>query len=83
MSGSTADIVAPKTIGSLTGVIDGPNLANAGSKAWIQRLIRDSSAEDLFGKGAEMPKFGKKLSDDEIRQLSELIVAQRSGKGSG
>jgi ubiquinol-cytochrome c reductase cytochrome b subunit len=62
---------------------DGPNLAGHGSKAWIQRVIRDSSAEDLFGKGAEMPHFGKKLTDDQIRQLSDLIASQRHAKGEG
>jgi ubiquinol-cytochrome c reductase cytochrome b subunit len=62
---------------------DGPNLAGDGSKAWIGRIIRDSSAEDLFGKSAGMPKFGKKLSDEEIRQLVELVSSQRSAKGSG
>ena len=62
---------------------DGPNLAGAGSKAWILRVLHDSSAEDLFGKSAGMPKFGKKLTDDEIKQLADLILSQRSAKGSG
>jgi len=62
---------------------DGPTLAGSGSRAWIQRVIRDASAEDLFGKASGMPKFGKKLSDEEIRQLSDLIASGRSSKGSG
>jgi ubiquinol-cytochrome c reductase cytochrome b subunit len=65
---------------------DGPNLAGAGSKAWILRVLHDSSAEDLFGKGAGMPKFGKKLTDEEIRQLADLILSQRAAhaaKGAG
>jgi cytochrome c553 len=37
----------------------------------------------LFGKGAEMPHFGKKLTDDQIRQLSDLIASQRHAKGEG
>jgi len=62
---------------------DGPNLAGHGSRAWVQRVIRDSSAPDLFGKSASMPKFGKKLSDPEIQQLADLIAAQRHRKGDG
>jgi hypothetical protein len=49
-------------------------------------VIHDSSAEDLFGKEAGMPKFGKKLTAEEIRQLADLILSQRaarSSKGSG
>jgi ubiquinol-cytochrome c reductase cytochrome b subunit len=62
---------------------DGPNLAGDGSKAWIIRVLHDSGADDLFGKSAGMPKFGKKLTEEEIRQLAELILSQRSAKGSG
>jgi ubiquinol-cytochrome c reductase cytochrome b subunit len=62
---------------------DGPNLAGHGSKGWIQRVIRDSSADDLFGKGAEMPHFGKKLTDEQIKQLSDLVASQRRSGGEG
>jgi ubiquinol-cytochrome c reductase cytochrome b subunit len=62
---------------------DGPNFSGHGSRAWIQRVLHDSSAEDLFGKSAGMPKFGKKLSEDEIRQLSDLIASGRTAKDSG
>jgi len=61
----------------------GPNLAESGTRAWIQRVIHDASAEDLFGKSSGMPKFGKKLTDEEIRQLSDLIASGRTSKGSG
>jgi len=56
---------------------DGPNLAGNGSRAWVERVIRDSAAPDLFGKSAGMPKFGKKLSDPDIAALADLITAQR------
>ena len=59
---------------------DGPNLAESGSRAWIQRVIRDASAPDLFDKVAAMPRFGKKLPEEDIRQLAELIAAGRSDK---
>jgi len=62
---------------------DGPNLSGSGTRGWMQRVIHDASAEDLFGKSSGMPKFGKKLTDDEIRQLSDLIASGRASKGSG
>lgn len=62
---------------------DGPNLFGSGTRAWIQRVIREASSEDLYGKSSGMPKFGKKLTDEEIRQLSDLISAGRNSKGSG
>jgi ubiquinol-cytochrome c reductase cytochrome b subunit len=62
---------------------EGPNLSGHGSRAWIQRVLHDSSAEDLFGTSGAMPKFGKKLSEDEIRQLSDLIAAGRTEKDNG
>jgi ubiquinol-cytochrome c reductase cytochrome b subunit len=64
-------------------VADGPNLTGHGSRAWIQRMIRDASAPDLFGKAAEMPRFGKKLSDEEIRQLADLVASQRTARPGG
>lgn len=62
---------------------DAPNFAGHGSRAWIERVIRDSSAPDLFGGAAEMPKFGTKLTDAQIRQLADLIASQRGAGGSG
>ncbi|HVU02861.1 MAG TPA: cytochrome b N-terminal domain-containing protein [Polyangiaceae bacterium] len=59
---------------------DGPNLAGHGTRAWVSRIIRNSSAEDLFGKTAGMPKFEKKLTDEEIRGLADLIVSGRVAK---
>jgi ubiquinol-cytochrome c reductase cytochrome b subunit len=56
---------------------DGPDLNGHGSQAWVERVIRDSSKEDLFGEAAKMPKFEGKLSDEEITMLAELVVSQR------
>jgi len=52
----------------------GPNLAGRGTAAWIARVIRDSSAKDLYGDTAEMPKFGGKLQDAEIDALAAFIA---------
>jgi ubiquinol-cytochrome c reductase cytochrome b subunit len=57
---------------------DGPNLVGHGTKEWVARVIRDSSAKDLFADYAEMPKFADKLSDEEIELLAEFVVSQRS-----
>jgi ubiquinol-cytochrome c reductase cytochrome b subunit len=56
---------------------EGPNLYAHGTRAWVVRIIEDSSAKDLFGEKAQMPKFKDKLSAAEIAALAELIVAQR------
>jgi ubiquinol-cytochrome c reductase cytochrome b subunit len=57
---------------------EGPNLFGHGSQAWVERVIRDSSAIDLYGKKAQMPKFTGKLSDEEITALAAFIVARRA-----
>ncbi len=54
----------------------GPNLLGFGSTDYVSRAIRDTSAEALFGEEAEMPKFEKKLSPEEIEQLAEFVVQQ-------
>jgi ubiquinol-cytochrome c reductase cytochrome b subunit len=59
---------------------DGPNLLGHGSSAWAARVIRDSSKPDLFGEAAQMPKFGDKLSDEQIEQLAAFVVSQRAAK---
>lgn len=46
--------------------------------AWVDRVIRDSSKPDLFGKAAQMPKFEGKLSDEDIAALSAFVVARRA-----
>jgi ubiquinol-cytochrome c reductase cytochrome b subunit len=55
----------------------GPNLHGHGSAAWIARVIRDPSKDDLFGEDATMPKFEGKLTDEEIEMLAQLVADQR------
>ena len=57
---------------------DGPTLHGRGSPTWIARVIRDSSAEDLFGENAQMPKFGQKLSEQDIERLAAFVAALRA-----
>ncbi|MGB1013232.1 MAG: cytochrome b N-terminal domain-containing protein, partial [Nannocystaceae bacterium] len=52
----------------------GPNLAQRGTAAWAARVIADSSAPDLFGDTAEMPKFADKLSPEQITALAEFVT---------
>jgi ubiquinol-cytochrome c reductase cytochrome b subunit len=56
---------------------EGPNLSSHGSQAWVDRVIRDSSKPDLFGKAAEMPKFEGKLDDAQIAALAAFVVERR------
>jgi ubiquinol-cytochrome c reductase cytochrome b subunit len=53
-----------------------PNLAKRGSVEWIASVIKDSGQETLFGDNGKMPKFGTKLSADQIQQLAQLIHQQ-------
>ena len=58
---------------------EGPNLSSHASLAWVTRVIRDSSAKDLFGEEAQMPKFGTdKLSDEQVAALAAYVVGQRA-----
>lgn len=58
----------------------GPNLLAHGSEAWVARIIRDSSAPDLFGSEAQMPKFGQdKIDDEQLKELAAFIARQRRG----
>ena len=55
-----------------------PVFAGRGTRAWIARVIRNSSMVDLYGSEAEMPKFEGKLSDQEITALADYVYAQGS-----
>jgi len=58
---------------------EGPNLHAHGSQSWVERVIRDSSAKDLFGEKAQMPKFGTdKLTDEQVASLAAFVVARRA-----
>ncbi len=54
----------------------GPNLSGRGSAEWVASMITDSSKPILFGTNAKMPKFGQKLTAEQITQLSQLIYSQ-------
>lgn len=54
----------------------GPNLAGRGTAQWVARVITDSAQKDLYGDTAEMPKFGGKLSPQEIEALAQFVAKQ-------
>lgn len=54
-----------------------PNLHGRGSLEWISSMIKDSSQPHLFGDKAKMPKFGGKLTDEQVQQLAQLIYAKQ------
>ncbi len=53
-----------------------PNFYRRGTKDWIARVITDSSGPDLYEGEAEMPKFGDKLSEEQIDALAAYIHEQ-------
>lgn len=55
----------------------GPTLAQRGTAAWVARVITDSSQKDIFGDTAEMPKFGGKLTPEQIEMLARFVTEQR------
>lgn len=58
---------------------EGPTLFGHGARPWVERVIRDSSAKDLFGEKAQMPKFGTdKLTDEQVASLAAFVVRQRA-----
>lgn len=60
---------------------EGPTLFGHGSQPWVERVIRDSSAKDLFGEKAQMPKFGTdKLTKEQVASLAAFVVRQREKK---
>ena len=60
----------------------GPNLTGRGSPDWLASFITDPSQTHLFGGNSKMPKFGGKLSADQIKELASLIHHQ-SPQGQG
>lgn len=53
-----------------------PVFAGRGTRAWITRVIQNSSQVDLYGSEAEMPKFADKLGEQEIAALADYVYAQ-------
>jgi ubiquinol-cytochrome c reductase cytochrome b subunit len=54
-----------------------PTLAKRGSVEWISSVIKDSGQPHLFDENGKMPKFGSKLSPEQINQLATLIYQQQ------
>ena len=50
-----------------------PVLLGRGSVEWIESVIKDSSQDHLFSNNAKMPKFGQKLTEDQIHQLAIML----------
>ncbi|HET6582634.1 MAG TPA: c-type cytochrome, partial [Nannocystaceae bacterium] len=60
---------------------EGPTLFGHGTHAWVESVIRDSSAKHLFGEKAQMPKFGTdKLTNEQVTSLAAFVVRQRVKK---
>jgi mono/diheme cytochrome c family protein len=55
----------------------GPNLGGRASRDWTRALLTDPGAARFFGKKNKMPKFGEKLSADEMEALVSLLAGER------
>jgi mono/diheme cytochrome c family protein len=62
---------------------DGPNLHGHGTRAFVEAVIKNSSADVLFGSDAQMPKFEDKLTPEEIAELASFVVSQRTPEADG
>jgi mono/diheme cytochrome c family protein len=67
--------------GERSGTIRAPEMRGYGSMEWIERMIEDSAADDLYRstgrEPAQMPPFKDKLTPDERRLLSEWLRTTR------
>jgi ubiquinol-cytochrome c reductase cytochrome b subunit len=52
---------------------DGPNLSHRGSLEQVIAIIEDASRPTLYGERSKMPKFGSKLSREQIEGLARLV----------
>lgn len=59
---------------------EGPNLKDRGTAAWVKGLLLKPDAPTYFGEKNDMPAFGKKMSAEELDQISAFIAAQREVK---
>lgn len=57
---------------------DGPNLHRRGSLEQVIKIIEDASRPELYGERSKMPKFGHKLSREQIEGLAKLVRSQRA-----
>lgn len=56
---------------------NGPNLGGRGTQTYVESVIADAGAEHRYGKRNKMPKFGGKLSPDEITEMAKFVIGQR------
>jgi len=56
---------------------DAPNLFRRGTLEYIIKIIEDASRPELYGERSKMPKFGHKLSREQIEGLARFVRSQR------
>jgi ubiquinol-cytochrome c reductase cytochrome b subunit len=56
---------------------DAPNLYRRGSLDHVVKIIEDPSRPELYGERSKMPKFGSKLTHEQIEGLALLVRGQR------
>lgn len=56
----------------------GPNLLHRGTLEWVKKVITDSGRPELYGERAKMPRFGRRLTAEQIQMLAQFVIAQRT-----
>ncbi len=56
---------------------DAPNLGGRATADWLRRFLRDPGAPTFFGQKNTMPRFGEKLSPEEIDAVAGLLLRER------
>lgn len=58
------------------GLLDAPNLFAYGSRTWLERMIQNPAAEDLYGyldDEHRMPAFGDRLTENDLETLVRYL----------
>ena len=57
--------------------LSGPSLGGYGSPAWIAGVVRTPDAPTYYGESSRMPGFDRKLTNEELDDLIEFLVARK------
>jgi ubiquinol-cytochrome c reductase cytochrome b subunit len=60
---------------------DAPNLYRRGSLEYVSRIIETASRPELYGERSKMPRFGGKLTKDQITALATFVRGSRLSAG--
>jgi ubiquinol-cytochrome c reductase cytochrome b subunit len=61
----------------------GPNLKGRGTLAWVTDVITFAGHKRLFGSRNKMPRFGGKLTEEEIAHLARFVMEESARQNQG